>query len=43
MNERQRIAKGKEKLQKCTNTLQKHLEQSYRIEIPVDEEDKLPK
>ena len=33
--ESQRKKNGKEKLEKCISTLQEHLEQSYRIELPV--------
>ena len=33
--ESQRKKKGKEKLENCISTLQEHLEQSYRIELPV--------
>ena len=33
--ESQRKKKGKEKLEKCISTLQEHLEQSYRVELPV--------
>lgn len=43
MNEHKRKAKGKEKLDKCIDTVQKHLEQAYRIEIPMDKDDKLTK
>ena len=43
MNIRQRKAKGREKLKKCINTVQKHLEQACHIEIPIVEDDKLTK
>ena len=33
--ERQRKKKRKEKLDQCISTLQEHLEQSYRVELPV--------
>ena len=33
--ESQRKKKGKEKLEQCISTLQEHLEQSYRVELPV--------
>lgn len=42
MNIRQREQKGKEKLQKCVVTVQKHLEKSYRIELPNQIDDNLP-
>ena len=41
MNIRHRKAKGQEKLKKCINTVQKHLEKAYHIEIPIVEDDKL--
>ena len=43
MNIRQRKSKGREKLNKCINSLQKHLEQAYNISIPIGEDDKLTK
>ena len=33
--ESQRKKKGKEKLENCISTVQEHLEQSYRVELPV--------
>ncbi|CAL4179426.1 unnamed protein product [Meganyctiphanes norvegica] len=41
LNERQREKKGKDKFQKCIATIQMHLEQSYRIELPVQIDDRL--
>ena len=38
MNEYKRKVKGREKFQKCVETVDRHLEQSYRIYIPTSED-----